>query len=56
MLNKKARYYKLGAKKMAAKIKTGKTEKDHVLIARLARKHSIVEQLTVAVKNGYMAY
>ncbi len=56
MLNKKVEYYKLGAKKMAAKIETGKTEKDHVLIAELARKHSIVEQLTLAVRNGYMAY
>ena len=41
---------------MAAKIKTGKTEKDYLLIARLTRKHSVVEQLTLAVKNGYMAY
>ena len=41
---------------MAAKIKTGKSEKDYKLIARLARKHSIVEQLTLAVKNGYIAY
>ncbi len=41
---------------MAAKIKTGKSEKDYQLIARLARKNSIVEQLTLAVKNGYVAY
>ena len=41
---------------MAVKIKTGKSEKDYQLIAILARKHSIVEQLTLAVKNGYVAY
>ncbi|MHA1347118.1 MAG: hypothetical protein ACTSVO_11405 [Candidatus Heimdallarchaeaceae archaeon] len=40
---------------MAAKLKTGKNEKDYKLIARLAKQHSIVEQLTLAVKNGYMA-
>ena len=56
MLNKRVEYCKVGAKKMAAKIKTGKNEKDYQLIARLAKKHSIVEQLTLAVKNGYLAY
>lgn len=54
MLNKKICYCKLGAKKMAAKLKTGKNEKNYQLLARLTRKHSIVEQLTLAVKNGYM--
>ena len=54
MLNKKVECCKVGAKKMAAKIKTGKNEKDYQLLARLARKHSIVEQLTLAAKNGYM--
>ena len=41
---------------MAAKITTEKTEKDYKLIARLAKQRSTVEQLTLAVKNGYMAY
>ncbi len=54
MLNKRIGYCKVGAKKMAAKIKTGKNEKNYQLIARLARKHSIVEQLTLTAKNGYM--
>jgi hypothetical protein len=40
---------------MAAKIKTGKSEKNYELIARLAKKHSVIEQLTLAVKNGYIA-
>ena len=40
---------------MAAKITTGKNNKDYKLIARLAKEHSIVEQLTLAVKNGFIA-
>ena len=56
MLNKRVECCNIGVKKMAAKIKTGKSEKDYQLIARLAKKHSIVEQLTLAVKNGYVAY
>ena len=55
MLNKRSVYVIVGAKKMAAKIKTGKTEKDYRLIARLAKQYSTVEQLTLAVKNGYIA-
>lgn len=55
MLNKCAFYVILGAKKMAAKIKTQK-QKNHKQNQRLANELSRINQLTQAAEYGIFNY